>query len=207
MKISEFVYSSSLKNLERDDKIAFKSFNNHVAWQIIDKIRSFDLNGNSIVVSIKLFNGLTLNECVIGDNVNPSNFEWANAKFNTVSKYHMSSHRYGQQLIAKYYQFGENQIPNETMKRITSKYDDERSSLIWRELLIEDEEYDTDYNKIAKLASRIQDEYENRCPLSVDKSVKHFQSIFKNIKFEDGEKNVIIRNLRFKSSNGKFTIV
>ena len=207
MKISEFIYSSSLKNLERDDRIAFKSFNNNVAWNIIDKIRSFDLNGNSIVVSIKLFNGLTLNECVIGDNVNPSNFEWASAKFNTVSKYHMSSHRYGQQLIAKYYKFGDNQIPNETMKRITSKYDDDRSSLIWKELLIEDEEYHTDYYEIVKLAGNIQDEHENKCPFSVNTSVEQLQSTFKNIKFEDDEDNVLILNLRLKSSNGKFTII
>ena len=207
MKISEFVYSSSLKNLERDDNIAFKSFNNNVAWKIIDKIRSFDLNGNSIVVSIKLFNGLTLNECVIGDNVNPSNFEWANAKFNTVSKYHMSSHRYGQQLIAKHYKFGDNQIPSETIKRITSKKssNDKISSSIWKELFIEDVEYHTDCYTIAKLAGNIQDEYENKCPFSVNTSVEHLQSTFKNIKFENDNVNII--NLRLKSSNGKFTII
>jgi uncharacterized protein (UPF0303 family) len=69
-------------------------FDASIAIQIGDIIRSrfeSEFAGKSILVSIRLWSGLTLYQSALGPNVAPTNEEWVVRKTNTVRSYGKSS--------------------------------------------------------------------------------------------------------------------
>ena len=209
MSVMDYNYSSSLKKLEKDDKIQFIHFNNKVAWDLIDTVRTFDLKGHSIMVSIRLFNGIVMNECLIGDNedneITPSLNEDIIAKYNTVQKFHMSTYRYGQMLLAKNYNLNNNEKGSEIsekLKGISNVYYFHYHLL--HSLLVEEEEYELDADIVTTTLKEIRDKYSKFLFIPKDNLIEFILKNFPS-SIHSKEDN-IFKNLRWKSSNEKMNV-
>lgn len=69
-------------------ELEFEEFNNEVAYKAGEKIRTifyeqFVKDGLGILITIKLFSGLTVYQAACGANINPTNEDWVRRKYNT----------------------------------------------------------------------------------------------------------------------------
>ncbi|TIC41519.1 hypothetical protein E3Q08_03229 [Wallemia mellicola] len=209
MKISEIKLKHSIKGLKAYEKLALRKFDSDDAWFISDKLRSYDYEGSSIVFTVRLFNGLELTSGVIGQ-VAPHNYDWLNAKYNTVAKYHMSSHLYGQNLIVKHHSIPSWQLSPEDTSRIAamavvSDYTNE----YFRTLLVEEKGCQVDWNALSDDYSSFISTLEEKASLHFtgDELDGFFKSIFPSSVAKTGPNGCYyIENVRIKDSNEKLKI-
>lgn len=209
MKISEIKLKQSIKDLKAYEKIALTKFDSDDAWFISDKLRSYDYEGSSIVFTVRLFNGLELTSGVIGQ-VAPHNYDWLNAKYNTVAKYHMSSHLYGQNLIVKHHSIPNWQLSSEDTSRIAAITDvSECTAEYFRTLLVEEKGSNIDSMELRQYLHTYIRTLEEKQPLLFigDALDGFFRSIFPS----SGAKNdssgcYNIVNVRIKDPNEKLKI-
>ncbi|TIC15130.1 hypothetical protein E3Q13_03424 [Wallemia mellicola] len=208
MRISEIRIKHSIKDLKAYDKIALRKFDSKDAWFISDKLRSYDYEGADIVFAIRLFNGLELASGVIGQ-VAPHNYDWLNAKLNTVAKYHMSSYLYGQTLVTKHHSLPDYALSSSDTSRIVQITDSfESVKEYFRTVLIEDKGSTISWHELhSKQREFARTVSGKTVEITSDAVERFFKSIFPNSETkEDGKRGLYIRNLRLKESHEKVNI-